>query len=214
MFTDAAAMHVTAAALLVRLNGVVRLQSDSFRPVILAGRYDRPDPAVDIESTIHITDTAHARDRVVVVEVGGIESGERVGTPIVWIDGTRVDQRQGGGRYLALVAAHSDVAELLSLVGNADRSKEQLGSSGALIQRVADAIADPCPPATDNVPCRTPVHTMRSSIPGGIAVAAPVTRPSVNPPLGWTLSEETGDRDAGRSGLRPARAAVAQLHDR
>lgn len=121
VFADAEKMHDAAAALLIRLNGAARLQSDNFRPVRLAGRYDRPSASGGTESTIQITDTAHARDRVVVVAVEGIESGERVGTPTVSVDGKRVDQQGGGARYLTLAATHSDVAELLALAGNAEQ---------------------------------------------------------------------------------------------
>ncbi|MCA1676883.1 MAG: hypothetical protein LC799_33485 [Actinobacteria bacterium] len=73
-------MHEVAAALLVRLIGVARLEDDSFRPVRLVGRYDRPSSTGGTETAIQIVDTAHARDRVTVVAVEGIESHAHVGT--------------------------------------------------------------------------------------------------------------------------------------
>jgi hypothetical protein len=121
LFNDPGAMHDAAAALLVRLIGAARLQSGSFQPVTLAGRYDRASSTGSTETAIQISDTAHARERVTVVAVEGIQSRAHVGNPTVLIDGVRVDQQPRGPRYLTLAATHTDVAELLALVGNADQ---------------------------------------------------------------------------------------------
>lgn len=67
---------------------------------------------------------------------------------------------------------------------------------GSWTQRVADAIADPCPPPTPGADptCESAVLALRSTVPDGIAIAAPVTVPAVDAPLGWTLSLDSRRR--------------------
>lgn len=63
-------------------------------------------------------------------------------------------------------------------------------STPTWLQRVSDAYADPCPALADSA-CRTAVQQVRNAIEGGVVVAAPLTRPSVEAPLGWTLSQDS-----------------------
>ncbi|TCC32638.1 hypothetical protein E0H75_42620 [Kribbella capetownensis] len=67
-------------------------------------------------------------------------------------------------------------------------------SSGTLLQRLATSIADPCPPVAAAPNCQKAVHALRTSVPHGIVIAAPLTRPSVEAPLGWTLSGDSVTR--------------------
>jgi len=123
LFTDPGAMHGAAIAVLAQLVGAARLDDDSFYPVRVVGRYDRHRPAGGTETTIQVTDSAHTRDRVTVVAVEAAESRGQVGAVTILTNGVQVKPEPRGPRYLALAAAHPDVAELLTLVGNA----EQLG---------------------------------------------------------------------------------------
>lgn len=81
-----------------------------------------------------------------------------------------------------------------ALVPLAGTNAEKLqAASGTLTQRVAAAIGDPCPPAYA-VRCGEAVKALRDPITGSIVVAAPLTQPAVDPPLGWTLSSDSRDR--------------------
>jgi hypothetical protein len=121
LFAEPGAMHAAACALLVRLVGAARLEDDSFRSVQLVGRYDRPRPG-GVDTKIYVHDTAVVRDRVTVVAVESIESHARVGTPTISIDGQSFEPAPPRGpRYLTFAHDHPDVAELLTLIGNADR---------------------------------------------------------------------------------------------
>ena len=60
---------------------------------------------------------------------------------------------------------------------------------------VADAFADPCPVgAAPGNACRTAIAEMRKELPDGVVIVAPLTTPSVDAPLGWTLSEDSRNR--------------------
>ena len=80
---------------------------------------------------------------------------------------------------------------LVPIVGGG--AKELQTASGTWTQRVAEAIADPCP-RPDDALCGAAVTQLRSTIPDGIVVAAPLTRAAVDPPLGWTLSTDSRER--------------------
>lgn len=69
-------------------------------------------------------------------------------------------------------------------------AKEVQTSSGTLLQRLATSIADPCPTTANDV-CRKAVGALHTEVPHGIVIAAPLTKPSVEPPLGWTLSADS-----------------------
>jgi hypothetical protein len=73
-------------------------------------------------------------------------------------------------------------------------------SSGTWLQRVADGIANPCLPG-DRPRCLDAVRAVQGQLSGGIVIAAPSTRPSVEAPLGWTLSEDSRKQleDAARA---------------
>jgi hypothetical protein len=59
-------------------------------------------------------------------------------------------------------------------------------SSGTWLQRIAGSIADPCP-TVDRRRCLDPDDAVQGKLTGGIIIAAPLTKPSVEAPLGWTL---------------------------
>jgi hypothetical protein len=63
-------------------------------------------------------------------------------------------------------------------------------SSGTWLQRVADNIANPCP-ARDRQRCLDAVNAVQGQLSGGVVIAAPTTKPSIEAPLGWTLSEDS-----------------------
>lgn len=69
-------------------------------------------------------------------------------------------------------------------------AKDVQTSTPTWLQRVSDAYADPCP-ATGDTACRAAVQQVRNAIEGGVVVATPLTRPSVDAPLGWTLSQDS-----------------------
>jgi hypothetical protein len=80
-------------------------------------------------------------------------------------------------------------------------------SSGTWLQRMASSIADPCPPG-DRQRCLDAVEVVQGQLSGGIVIAAPLTKPSVEAPLGWTLSEDSRSRlaeaaDAQATGCPP-----------
>jgi hypothetical protein len=66
-------------------------------------------------------------------------------------------------------------------------TKEALTSDNAWLQRLSDSLESVCDPA--HLPCVWGVEAAREQVAGGVAVAAPSTRPAVIPPLGWTLSD-------------------------
>jgi hypothetical protein len=71
----------------------------------------------------------------------------------------------------------------------------ELTTSARWTQRVADEFADPCPVgAAPGNACRTAIAEMRKELPDGVVIVAPLTTPSVDAPLGWTLSEDSRNR--------------------
>jgi hypothetical protein len=66
-------------------------------------------------------------------------------------------------------------------------------SSGTWLQRMAGSIADPCP-TVDRQRCLAADAAVQGKLTGGIIIAAPLTKPSVEAPLGWTLSEDSLNR--------------------
>jgi hypothetical protein len=73
------------------------------------------------------------------------------------------------------------------------KAKELQISSGTWLQRMAGIIADPCPPV-EREPCQDIVKSVRGNLSDGIVIAAPLTKPSVEAPLGWTLSQDSRNR--------------------
>ncbi|TCO32403.1 hypothetical protein EV652_1049 [Kribbella steppae] len=93
-------------------------------------------------------------------------------------------------------AARGDIVEppqglstelLVPLAGR--NAKAVQTTSGTLLQRVATGIADPCPISSPT--CQQAVRALHREVPHGIVIAAPLTRPSVEAPLGWTLSADS-----------------------
>lgn len=64
-------------------------------------------------------------------------------------------------------------------------------SSGTWLQRLSTAIADPCAQADAGKNCRAAVGAVREHMPNGVVVVTPATKPSVEAPLGWTLSPDS-----------------------
>jgi hypothetical protein len=61
------------------------------------------------------------------------------------------------------------------------------------LQRLAEAIAEPCA-APDVTGCADAVQALHGEVRDGIVVAAPLTEPSVEAPLGWNLSWDSTTR--------------------
>jgi len=72
-------------------------------------------------------------------------------------------------------------------------AKAVLASSGTWLQRLATSIDNPCP-SNDAGGCRAAVQAVHSAVPNGVAIATPATEPSVEAPLGWTLSQDSISR--------------------
>jgi hypothetical protein len=68
---------------------------------------------------------------------------------------------------------------------------EQMSSS-ALLQRAAAAYGHPCTGADEA--CVAAVAEVRNALADGVVVAAPVTEPAIEAPLGWTLSPDSRSR--------------------
>jgi hypothetical protein len=64
-------------------------------------------------------------------------------------------------------------------------------STGTWLQRAATGIADPCPAGELRERCLDAVAAINGNLSGGVVVAGPLTQPSVEAPLGWTLSEDS-----------------------
>ena len=81
-------------------------------------------------------------------------------------------------------------------------------SSGTWLQRIAGSIADPCP-TVDRQRCLAADAAVQGKLTGGIIIAAPLTKPSVKAPLGWTLEDSLNrleeDAKAQATGCPPAR---------
>ncbi|MEU4194174.1 hypothetical protein AB0E69_19930 [Kribbella sp. NPDC026611] len=72
-------------------------------------------------------------------------------------------------------------------------AKDVQASSGTWLQRLATSIDEPCP-STEPDACRAAVWAVHSAVPNGVVIATPVTQPSVEAPLGWTLSQDSINR--------------------
>lgn len=69
----------------------------------------------------------------------------------------------------------------------AGRAAETLqGSTGSWLQRAAAELDQACLP--DDAVCQATLATVWRTVPGGVVVVAPAAQPTVEPPLGWTLS--------------------------
>lgn len=64
--------------------------------------------------------------------------------------------------------------------------KEKQMAADAWIQRVATGLEDVCPPG--KAVCDHAHSDFHNTIPAGVVVVSPATRPAIAPPLGWTLS--------------------------
>jgi len=85
------------------------------------------------------------------------------------------------------------------------------------LQRAATAWGDPCPEDADS-DCAGAVDAVHERLTGGAVVAAPLTRPGVEAPLGWTLSDESRQRlrdgvTQQREDCREDRGAYACLEE-
>jgi hypothetical protein len=67
-----------------------------------------------------------------------------------------------------------------------------MNSSATWIQRATQALASPCPATSTS--CALAVARIQDMVPGGAVVVAPVTKPSIDAPLGWTLSSASLER--------------------
>jgi hypothetical protein len=67
-----------------------------------------------------------------------------------------------------------------------------MNSSATWIQRATQALANPCPATSTS--CTLAVARIQRMVPGGAVVVAPVTKPSIDAPLGWTLSSASLER--------------------
>jgi hypothetical protein len=104
LFRDGGGLHDTASVLVRRVNGVARTLSSDYRPVGLTGRFS---DETGRQHHVVLADSAEVRARVnpVRVSVGG-EQPPPSPAP--------------GPGYVQLAQAHSDVAEVLDILGNAD----------------------------------------------------------------------------------------------
>lgn len=66
-------------------------------------------------------------------------------------------------------------------------------TSGAWLQRTAAALSRSCPEAAP-VGCDAASDALRDRLTGGVVVVAPRTKPGVDAPLGWTLSQDSRTR--------------------
>ena len=66
-------------------------------------------------------------------------------------------------------------------------------TTGTWLQRLAEAIAEPCA-AADATGCADAAQAVRQQVGDGVVVAAPLTEPSVEAPLGWNLSWDSTTR--------------------
>jgi hypothetical protein len=82
--------------------------------------------------------------------------------------------------------------ELLVPLEGRDAGAVQTATS-TWLQRAAAAWADPCPEDGDRR-CAAAVTAVHERLPSGAVVAAPLTSPGVEAPLGWTLSDESRER--------------------
>ena len=71
------------------------------------------------------------------------------------------------------------------------RIKKTQVSSDAWIQRIVVGLDNVCP--TTNMDCRGARTKFWNTIPSGVVLVSPTTRPSIAPPLGWTLSSLSRD---------------------
>jgi hypothetical protein len=90
-------------------------------------------------------------------------------------------------------------------------------ASSTWLQRAASAWGDPCPEDGD-ADCAQAVGVVHDRLTGGAVVAAPLTRPGVEAPLGWTLSDESRQRlregvAQQREDCRGGRGAYACLEE-
>lgn len=77
---------------------------------------------------------------------------------------------------------------LVPIVGHG--AKLEQVSDTAWLQRLSASLQHICPASGDagETPCEAAVRAVRGKLPGQVVVVAPETRPTVVPPLGWTLS--------------------------
>jgi hypothetical protein len=104
---DANAMYERASSLLRDVNGAARLMRSDFRPVELTGRFS--DPAENVH-VVGLTDTimvrAHLRASAVVVGPGVAAESEPT--------------QSAAQGYVQLVAKHTDVQDVLALLGKSE----------------------------------------------------------------------------------------------
>jgi hypothetical protein len=80
--------------------------------------------------------------------------------------------------------------ELFVPLAGRDAAADQV-STGAWLQRLSDDVADPCPPGPAGNACTAAVVAAHGVLRDRVVVAAPLTRPAVEAPLGWTLSPDS-----------------------
>jgi hypothetical protein len=92
------------------------------------------------------------------------------------------------------VGEEGPTPELVVPLEGQDAATVQTNST-TWLHRAAAAYGDPCPrkDARDHG-CAEAVAKVREALTGGAVVAAPLTRPGVEAPLGWTLSDESRSR--------------------
>ena len=86
--------------------------------------------------------------------------------------------------------AGNKTAEPLIALSDSRIKKAQV-SSDAWIQRIVVGLDNVCPPT--NSDCRGARTKFRETIPSGVVLVSPTTRPSIAPPVGWTLSRLSRD---------------------
>ena len=123
LFHEASRMREVATLILAQFNGVARLRDAGFRRVRLLNRYVNDSGSV--HTMIDVGDEACVRDTATVVVAGTAEA--RLGTlnARVAVNGVVAKPEAPGASYLDLTSVNTDVAELLTLIGDADKLTEK-----------------------------------------------------------------------------------------
>jgi hypothetical protein len=128
-FGDGGRILDAAEQILGPLLAAARLEHADFQDVSLASRFDRPKADGTTERSSHVTDSATARERVTVVRLAPIvaRSHAYAVAVVTYPDGATVEPAKPRGlRYLSLMRAHPEVAELLQLLSTSDMSWDDL----------------------------------------------------------------------------------------
>lgn len=128
-FTDVGRMEEVAEEILGQLIGIARLQPSEFHDVSLTGQFDRPKVDGGRDASGHVRESWVWRERAMVASVEPMAARGRLtaAAEATHPDGAIVEPAEPRGhRYLRLVRAHPEVAELIRLLGTSDMSWEDL----------------------------------------------------------------------------------------